>query len=494
MPILRYTFTAFIIISAALTYPCTSSAYEMDTDILNLYLSDDPEKLGAGGVDLHIESREINLHHPAKLAETNESFISYTFEDKNVINDEGGDREVKSRQKTIKGLINLKSGGKTGAAIAFEFYDERSSGYTFLREDDFFLGYKKNTKSDNIAVAIKPVDSLTLGYGEETYNGNNESYREIRFIPSPAFEVGLREFKREFNLDFTMEKDVMRGEIPISHSEDVKEFSLKVNMEELIKLHVVYDMDRYDRQTFEFSSRVSDALSLVYYENEGGFSFAEDLLVSGVGRGDIHGDAEFSLTGYGLEYERENGTQYSLGLKKLDFNISGGGIVDAGATFNFWADLLVGDRYYNYDVGFKSDQYYLGIDKKWSDRLQLRGGLQYILIWPEGELNNWTPFPFLPIIKLDEQNMEMEYDEIDIAVITGGFSYFIGQVELSYAIGQYIPVETKEKKDDSGGGSGTGGSDKKDSNISLEKLQELWDKIRSSPGGTLQVLQLKWRF
>ena len=149
------------------------------------------------------------------------------------------------------------------------------------------------------------------------------------------------------------------------------------------------------------------------------------------------------------------------------------------------------------NLGFKSDQYYLGIDKKWSDRLQLRGGLQYILIWPEGDFNNWTPFPFLPIIKLDEQNMEMEYDEIDLAIITGGFSYFIGNIELSYAIGQYIPVETKEKKKAGAGGGGGGGTSDRDNDgrdITLEDLEKLWDKIRSSPGGTLQVLQVKWRF
>lgn len=494
---MRYTLTAFIIISVSLTYPCSSSAYEMDTDILNIYLSDDPEKLGAGGVDLHIESGETDLHHPAKLAETNESFISYTFEDENVLNDDDGDTEIKSRQTTTKGLLNLKVSGKTRAAIAFEFYDERSSGYTVQRKDDFFFGYKKNTESGNVAVAIRPIDSLTIGYGQETYNGNIEGYQEIRLNPSPAFEVGLREFKRDFNLDFALEKDGMRGEIPISHSEEVQELSIKLNMEEVIKLHAVYDMDRHDRQTFEFSSRISEGLSLTYYENEGGFSFAEDLQVEGVGRGDIHGDAAFSVTGYGLEYERLNGTKYSLGLRELEFNIGGGGIVDAGATFNFWADLLAGDRYYNYNLGLKSDQYYLGIDKKWSDSLQLRGGLQYILIWPEGDFNNWTPFPFLPIIRLDEQNMAMEYDEIDLAIITGGFSYFIGNIELSYAIGQYIPVDTKEKKKagaGGGGGGGTSDSDNDGRNITLEDLKELWDKIRSSPGGTLQVLQVKWRF
>ena len=120
---------------------------------------------------------------------------------------------------------------------------------------------------------------------------DHDTFLEARFTPSPAFELGIRDFRREFNLDFSIQKDDIQADIPIYYTEKVRELEIKINMDEALRVHFVQTDEYPDRYKLELSSKLNKNYSLIDMESKDGFSFNERLFINGGNEGYIHGNA-----------------------------------------------------------------------------------------------------------------------------------------------------------------------------------------------------------
>ena len=344
-------------------------------------------------------------------------------------------------------------------------------------------------------VSFQAGDFLSFGGGIEEYNKNRYSFWEAEFRADPVLSFGLRSYQRKFNLDIAVEKADIKGLVPIEYSENVLEIMTTIKFHELLTAHFVFDKEHMDRENIELSSNITERLSLSYVRQSGSFNYHQDILVDGVDSGHNNGEAVYSLWGAGLEFRRIEGTTYRINVKNLEFSTNGAGLVEADAALGFWENLLAGERFFNYEFRGKSMQYHLGVESRWTDRLTMRGGLQYIEIKPEGSFEHWTPFPLIGIGKLDEERMELPYSKIDLGVLSAGFSYRLKNFEITYGLGQYIPLALEERgeSDSNGDGGGSGSGDKWYS-ISWDDIKKAWDDIKENPGGTLQTLEIKLYF
>ncbi|MGA1865726.1 MAG: hypothetical protein ACMUHX_11780, partial [bacterium] len=176
------------------------------------------------------------------------------------------------------------------------------------------------------------------------------------------------------------------------------------------------------------------------------------------------------------------------------FRSDGAGLVESDAVLSFWENLLAGKRYFNYNMELDSRQYHLGIESKWTKRLTMRTGLQYIEIEPTGVLDNWTPFPFIGIGRLDEQIREFSYYRITLGILALGLSYRVKNLEFSYGLGQYILLSSKKMEDEDIYYEHEEGEEEKWYRISWNDIKDAWDKIKDNPGGTLHALEARLYF
>jgi len=490
-------FTLFIIILLPLNM---APAYEIDFNILNLYLSNAPKTLGMGRIDLNDERENVDLYHPARLVYDDKTYISYIFAGENVLNDnesEGKGCRIKSKESQLTGIINFRPAGIIKkSSIGFRYSVDNASGHADHTSDNFYFDYNKTIRKKLLTYGIQIGKVLSLGAGLEEYNKKKDSYWEFEFRTHPFLSLGARAFTRKFNLDLSIEKEDSQGLIPIIYSEDVLEIMAKINFHKRLMAHFVFDGKHLNRKKIRLSSRISKKFSLSYFRQLGNFNYRQDLFFDGLDSGHNNGEAEYGSWSAGLEFKRTKGTIYLFNVRKLSFSTQGAGLIKADAVLNFWETLLAGKRYFNYKMSLDSTQYHIGVESNWTKRLTMRTGLQYIKIRPEGIFDHWTPFPFIGIGKFDEDVSELSYSKITLGIFSMGFSYRVKNIEFTYGLGQYIPLSFKQKGEDVIDGDGSDGGEKKKEwyKTIWDDIKEAWDKIKDNPGGTLHSIEVKWYF
>ena len=473
-------------------------AYEMDLDILRLYLSDNPKILAVGGIDLNCERQNIDLYHPARLVLLEKSYISYIIIHENVYDEEDSKWErirIKSKEKRLTGIINKMHEGiiKKGV-VAFQYSDDTAEGQAHYTREDFQLDYKETTRNGMLTLAVQTGDFFAFGGGFQDYREKTDYFWEAALRVDPFFSLGIRDFKREFNLDLTIEKDDIYGRIPINYSEDVLEMTLNMNLHRLLSACFIVDARHLDRKAFRLTSNITKGISLTYFRQYGDFIYQQDVFVDGLDSGHNNGDAEYAQWIAGVTFKHNEYTTYHLNVRHFYFTTNGAGLVQSDAVLSFWENLLAGKRYFNYNAGLDSMQYHFGVESQWTKRLNIRFGLQYIDIEPTGIFDDWTPFPLIGIGRLDEHISDFSYKRINLGVLAAGFSYRIKNLEFTYGLGQYLLLSS-EKKDETVGGA-EGGAEEGDEwyRISWDDIKEVWETIKDNPGGTLHAFEIRWFF
>ncbi|MGA1840665.1 MAG: hypothetical protein ACMUIU_08570 [bacterium] len=489
----------FLIVFLFLSRSRTSFPYEMDLDILRLFLSDRPKTLAMGGFDLCFENEDTDLYHPAKLVFVEKSYISYILVRENVFKDRDGKWEnthIKSEENKLTGVINWSLDGSVKkTAVGFQYSHDNASGHAYYTRDNLYLDYNKTARNKLITFAVQAGDIFSLGGGIEDYKEDRNFFWEAEFRAYPFFSVSIRDFTRKFDLDLTIEEDDIYGHVLSTYSEDVLEFTMKIYFHKLLKTSFVIDAKHLDRKTFQLSCDISKRFCLKYLRQYGNFNYHQDIFVNGSDSGHNNGRAEYGQWIAGLTFRRNERTTYHFDFKKFHFRSDGAGIVESDAVLSFWENLLAGKRYFNYNVELESRQYHFGMESRWTKRLTMRTGLQYIEIKPTGVLDNWTPFPFIGIGRLDEQIREFSYYKITLGILALGLSYRVKNLEFSYGLGQYILLSSKKREDeDIIYDEHKEGEEEKWYRISWNDIKEAWDKIKDNPGGTLHTLEARFYF
>lgn len=471
-------------------------SYEMDLDILRLYLSESPEKLAMGGFDLSTEREYNDLYHPAKLLLSERSYISFILANENVFNDENGKWKsirIKSKESKLTGIINQAHDGilkKT--TIGFQYSYDTAKGYADYTRDNFHLDYCETAKNRTLTFAIQTGELFAFGGGLEDTREDMNFFWEAELRTYKVFSLGLRNFRREFNLDLAIEKDNIYGHIPVNYSEDVLEMTMKIGLHKRLNTCFIIDAKHLDRKTYQLSLDITKRFCLEYLRQYGNFDYYQDIFVNGSDSGHNNGRAEYSQWIAGLRFRRNERTTYHFNVRKFDFKSDSAGLVESHAVLSFWENLLAGKRYFNYNVEIDSMQYHFGIESRWTKRLTMRTGFQYIDMKPTGILDHWTPFPFIGIGRMDEQIREFSYSKMTLGILAVGFGYYIKNLELRYGLGQYILLSLKKREDIGDGDKGV--EEEKWYKISWDDIKEAWEKIKDNPGGTLHVLEVRWYF
>ncbi|MGA1824542.1 MAG: hypothetical protein ACMUIP_07730 [bacterium] len=491
-PIIFWLFFS-IMIMLAQSHP--AGAYQMDLAILPLYVSENPEIVGMGGFNLMREGERTDLYHPARLVYEKKNYLSVSYGYENVLNNDGSDWDnilIKSEESKYTGIFNVvREGMIQKITLAAQYADDKARGDGDYTRDDFKLDYNKTIRRTLVSCGIHAGERFSFGAGFEEYDNTTSLFWEAELRNPPTFNVGLRNFSREFDLDFTIEKDGTQGRIPLQYSEDVFEIMCTLYLHKRLTAHFVIDGKHKHRKKFGLHGMVSGNFSLIYCREYGRFGYHQDIFVNGSESGHNNGDADYSLWSAGMQFKIAQKTIYHVTIKKYDFSSKSAGLVEGDAILDFWENLLAGKRYFNYTIGLDSTQYHIGAESKWTDTLTMRGGLQYIAVKPEGCIDDWTPFPFTGLGRLDEHSKALSYSKITMGVLALGLSYTIKDFEITYGLAQLIPL-SKEKKEEEAEISDV--EDDGKSTLDWDDVKDVWETIKDNPGGTLHVLEVRWYF
>ncbi|MGA1868008.1 MAG: hypothetical protein ACMUJM_05605 [bacterium] len=470
-----------------------ASSYQMDLDILTFYVPDNPRRLAQGDNIFAIQCDRVDLYHPARMVQGNKNFLSCTVSYENVLNSDGSEWEnifIKSRESTLQGMIHNKFDGFIHKfSFGFQYAYDKATGKADYTEDNFELDYGSTIRRTLLACGIESRTFFSCGGGIEEYDNRTVVFWEAALRKPSIYEIGLRNFSRKFDLDFNIAKEGVEGRIPIKYSEDVLEIMTKLHFSDKLMVYGVIDRKHDQRRKLGVYAYMTQRCTLAYLRAYGSFDYHQDLYVNGEASGHNNGEADYSLWSAALQYKRSGETTYYFAMKRIDFFSESAGLVETEEIVNFWENLLAGKRYFNYSIGIDSTAYHMGVERKRGNMVTLRGGLQYIEMEPEGLFDNWTPFPFTGLGRLDEYVKELSYTEITFGVIALGFSLRIKSVEVTYGFTQFIPLSMKKR-----GGEGGESEEKKGSTLEWEDIEEVWDSIKDTPGGTFHGVEVIWYF
>ncbi len=480
-----------IFICLSVLYPHHVLGKEIDFRPLTLYLSDDPYTLGKGEPDIIRYRYHPDLYSPTTLLEQ-KGHLFLEYQSENVLNIKAVDQDKKDinfTSREVSGLIPLDLPLLKKSAVGFLLKDFEAHGNINDQDQGMFFRSSQEYRLHTIAFSSNPLSFIKAGVGWESYSDRDHIFLEAAVTPLKPISVGYRQYQREMHIDSSLIEDEHLAGFHFRPSEQVREISLTATAPDIIRLYMAIDDNHPENKEFSINASLGSSLSIGHHLMKRHLDFFNEIIIDDLPNGHNGGTIDYSSNGIEIAFH-SSATQYLFGVKKSTFAIDGAGKVTGDSILNFWENLLAGDRFFNYNLRIRSTQYHIGIETRSTERLTLRGGLQYILTTPEGILDHWTPFPFVKIGRLDEEIINLGYEWARIGVLTFGFSYKFSNLELTYGIGQIIPLKVKKEKEVDGTVAET------ESSISGGNwdLGNLWETIKENPGGNLQIIRVSWYF
>lgn len=463
-----------------------------DFSLLNSFLGDSPQALGTGSFD---NSTPVagDPYHPTAFIGLPQR-LSFHYRDENVINKINGDWEntkVGALTRETRGMFSSTLPFLKESAFAFSYKDFAFHADVDTDSRNTMVSAAQVYNSRVISVGSHPFAFLKAGIGLERQAGQDELFYDLALTPGPGLTVGYRRFRRTLVLDNGLFKDGYLAVYRHEAQEDVKELSLNMAAKDLLEINTVIESTgKHNNLDLELATFWGEHLIARYKRFNRQTDFFNPIFINNDSGGHLQG--RYTYSGQALTCEIPSGpTTYFLGLKESLFKITGAGKVSGAYILDFWQNLLAGDRYFNYALDTRTTQYHFGLENQTTAKLTTRMGLQYLVVKPEGNLDNWTPIPFINVGRLDEDHLGLGYSKFTLGLISFGFSYRLAGLELTYGFGQFIPLQTVKRREPA---SPAAAEDSGGDSTSLGGTGTLADYIRHIPGGNLQSLTVTWYF
>jgi hypothetical protein len=474
-----------------------ASAAEVEFRPFTYFLSDDPAILGIGGIDPTTAASLPTLYQPTALLDQKRQ-ISYLYSYENDYRPSEGDwagTRIFSIKSEMTAIVPFEAPVVRKAAIAVNTKDFRFDAAAPSNDgQDNDLHARQDLEAGAVAFSASPYPFLRAGVGREAYRSNAYTFHEVALIPMAGVSFQYRSYRRTMTLESTLSSDLDTAELNLAPFDtQIRAVSVNVAVPETFVMRLESENFHPRNGTFDLRVFLGRSFDAGLHATRIGSEFLDDLAVNGAPGGHISGAFVYEHQDLEVAYHTP-ATRCIAGMRMSELSVDGAGKADGSSILSFWENLLAGDRYFNYDFAGETKQYYLGIENRTTGRLKLRGGLQYIVVDMDGYFDHWTPFPFINIGKLDEQYTPLEYTKMVLGALTLGFSYRFSDLELTYGVGQLIPIRTVERPGEEsignvqpdGGGGGDGGG--------RYDLGKIWEKIKENPGGNVQSVKLTWYF
>lgn len=464
------------------TYGETISFYP-----LKLFLEEDPQILGYGGIRTYQKTEPDLWRSPAYLSRQKESSISTHFIRDDTWRVKTGDFNGSGLRSYAVGLdAHLPITKRQNQVIGLVIKSDWAKGKFQDENEDTGLSYEEDYTQFNISYGMDVLSWLTLGgsIGKEDRAAETQYGLEAVLSPVRGIDIGYREYQRNFDLKIFAQED-QQGLIPISQREKIREIFFNADLFKPVNLSLIKDLTHtnsyavtagYSLKKFHFSVAAEEQ-NLTHREY-----LSLDGNTAGENRGKIHYSA--MTLGSGIHLNTTN--DLYIAFRKTSYDGEGGGRLRPETVTTFWEEIIAGDRIYLYSLGLDAVQYMIGIESYRSNQLKLRGGLQYVSASPAASLNHWTPFPIIGIGKLDETMVSLNVRKIHFVIPTFGFSYTTDKWTLSYGIGQYIPIQMEKRTED--------GEIVHEDVAQGGDFGDIIDAIKEYPGGNLQSLSIQYNF
>ena len=469
-------FAVLFIIILFFFCPIPSIAKETDLTPLTIFLSNDPDALGTGALT------EEDIFHPDPYRPTTmlgqNRRLSLDYHAENVLHIKEGDQQetsITSTSKTFSALLPLelpifKKSVVTLSAGNFQFSANDTN------HNLFFKSYQGD-ENKIISFSSAPFSFIKGGIGWELYTDHSNRFYEAAFTPADGLSINYRVFNREMHIENALSKDNYFATFLFNPSEDVRETSINADIPRIFQCRIALEGSRDGNGVFYLKAFTGPSMTVNYQKQKRAFDFLNEIIINGSANGHISGSINSASDAIEVDHHSSS-RRYLLGIKKSTFEMGGAGLVSGGSILNFWENLLAGERFFNYNLSMRNTQYHAGFERRSSESLTFRGGVQYMITKPTGNVDHWTPFPIIKIGRLDEEMINLEYTKATLGALNLGLTYRMKKLEVTYGVGQIIPIAT-EKRGTATADTGPAGED---------------DKRKKGSGGTLHSMKATWHF
>ncbi len=447
---------------------------------LELFYLDDPVSLGTGSLESIAD--EPDFYKPDNLIE-HEGRLSFWYERESILNEE--EAIMRSYTRGVSGLFHLKLPASIESAFGFSITDF-DAGSRIIGEHVFDAQQDISEKVVSFSVRPFPFISAGVGLQLRTDWPDTEGFYGISVGPFKNMTFGFRQYSRNLDIASSLHSNGHIARFAFSPEEKIRELNFQIDIPFFVRIDASSNMNNLlEDNEIDFIVFPDKQLQIGFHYLKRPLDYSSTIFIDDSDGGHIDIGEDFKSRSFVLRYRKKGSSnEYFAGIKRIESMVQLNGIVGAESIMDFWTNLVAGDRFFIADYSLRSSQYHMGMEYIYSERMVFRAGLQYIDVRPGGELEHWTPYPFIKLGKLDSEVIPINYTKATFAGLSCGFSYRFRQVELSYGISQLVPISVRTED----------GTVTEDITEERSDFGELWEKIKRDPGGNFQQFKVAWYF
>ncbi|MBI4652250.1 hypothetical protein HY745_13450 [Candidatus Desantisbacteria bacterium] len=435
---------------------------------MSLYICDDVRSEGLG-------SLESVSNLPNKINDLDlfkyKNFLLINYNRESILNE--NDTKLRSFTKELSCLYNFKLLGFNQNTLYFKFKNFHSN-YNFLSLDGLKITQNFDEKSFSFNSMVFRNFNFNIG------QDNSGNFYGFSLSPIQNIKFGYKSFSRSMDIDSILYKDSSIAKFSFAPNEKVKKLSFNLNISDNFLLDIASETQNRANEEMTFSIFPLQKVKATYSFLRRELDYDEDIYIDEKNDGTFNSNTIFIKQSFILCFS-SGIKKIFTGVKTSEFNLNASGEIKNTNFLNLWEKFLADKELYKGNYLFKTTQYHIGIENKLIQNLIYRGGIQYILTGPDGNLEYWEPFPFISLGKINKTDIPFSYTKANFLGISSGFTYNIGLIEINYGISQLLPLEIKSSETNKSGIKKFSGND-------------FFKKIKNDPGGNVQTIEVIWYF
>lgn len=374
-----------------------------------------------------------------------------------------------------------------------------AAGYDFdsveLKADnaheDTFVHVNERFETVKGGIFLQAFERVSLGISilDTDYRDSPEMPLELEISPTSWLKFGYKHSYLDFVAEIDLSLSGHQANLPLELLETLDEF---YGVLDYGALHVKYAQELEKAQSRRLEARLQLPGSLYLlgeYQDREFAALDEDFTADGNPGGTLKGTLKRKEYRAGLGAQLSSRWSVEANYRHSDFAVNAGGIANSSAVAGFWPSLLVGNYNYLTSAALDADQYHLGGEYQ-GECFSFGLGAQYLDLKPEASIEYWRSLLF-GLGRAGAETKQLSVDRIKMIFLSMGVGYQWKNLEIRYAVGQFIPIsvhDTTEAASSGDSGSGEGGDSGSDF------FSSAWDKIKNYPGGGVHRLTLSMVF
>ena len=346
--------------------------------------------------------------------------------------------------------------GMLKGSVAAGYDDEQFRVAMVNSQESIGVWAAEKIEANNGGIFLNIADRMkvSLSLIDTDYRSSLEIPAEAELQVLESLRIGYRRSFNDTAASIAVSLSGQDAVMPFKFHEEVNELYITSSYRDLLTATIRNELG--NERNHEISGIVKLPWRMYGVAGYGSrdLAFTQKFYVDGSVGGYLASDINKRIFRIGLGIKPVEGWTAEANFRHSEISVSGGGIAKSSAVLDLWPSLLIGDYNHTERASVVTDQYHFLTGYKGS-KFSATVGAQYIYMKTEASLEYWRS-TLLGLGSTGAGSLSLDTDRIRLLFLSVGIGYEWSNVRLTYSLGQFIPLGTRERRATEEGAAGTG--------------------------------------